>query len=122
MFGNVLKIIFRNSGCGGLCKPMPVNMAVSTDLIDFYIIFTIQNSIFNLPSANWSLWTQLESKGSGEFLKCTFLLFFETFNADDKLLIGNGHQDTEWNGNKDLMLSDGHVTFLDKRQRLSVPF
>ena len=77
--------------CGGLCKPMPVNMAVSTDLIDFYVIFTIQNSIFNLPSANWSLWTQLESTGSGEFLKCAFLLFFETFSADDKLLIGNGH-------------------------------
>ena len=55
---------------------MPVMMAVSTELTDFYVIFTRQNSIFDLPSTS----------------KCP--LIFEAFIADDKLLIGNGHGDT----------------------------
>ena len=71
---------------------MPVVMAVSTDLPDFYVVFTRQNSIFNLPS---SLGTQLETRGYLEFLKSKCPLIFEAFNADDKLLIGNGHGDTE---------------------------
>ena len=43
----------------------------------------------------WSLGTQLETKGSLEFLKSKCPLIFEAFSADDKLLIGNGHRDTE---------------------------
>ena len=42
-----------------------------------------------------SLGTQLETKGSLEFLKSKCPLIFEAFSADDKLLIGNGHGDTE---------------------------
>ena len=42
-----------------------------------------------------SLGTQLETKGSLEFLKSKRPLIFEAFSADDKLLIGNGHSDTE---------------------------
>ena len=38
---------------------------------------------------------QLETKGSVEFLKSKCPLVFEAFSADDKLLIGNGHGDTE---------------------------
>ena len=31
---------------------MPVVVAISTDLIDVYVIFTRQNSVFNLPRAS----------------------------------------------------------------------
>ena len=34
--------------CGGVSKPMPVMMAVPTDLIDFNVIFARRN----LPSAS----------------------------------------------------------------------
>ena len=51
------------------------------------------SSIFQVPI--WSLGTQLETKGSLEFLKSKCPLIFEAFSADDKLLIGNGHGDTE---------------------------
>ena len=33
-------------------KPMSVMMAVSTDLIDSYVLFTRQNRIFKLPSSS----------------------------------------------------------------------
>ena len=56
--------------------------------------------------------TQLERRESWELfktkcpLKCP--LIFKAFNADDKLLIGNGQGDAV-NKNKDLMLNDGDV-------------
>ena len=43
----------------------------------------------------WSLGTQLETKRSLDFLKSKCPLIFEAFSADDKLLIGNGHGDTD---------------------------
>ena len=43
----------------------------------------------------WSLGTQLETKGSLEFLKSKCPLIFEAFSDDNKLLIGIGHGDTE---------------------------
>ena len=46
------RFVFRHFCCGGISKPMPVMMAASTDLTDFYVIFTRQNSIFNLPSTS----------------------------------------------------------------------
>ena len=30
------RFVFRDFGCGGVSKPMPDMMAISTDLIDFY--------------------------------------------------------------------------------------
>ena len=51
------------------------------------------SSTFQVPVC--SLGTQLESRGYLEFLKSKCPLIFEAFNADDKLLIGNGHGDTE---------------------------
>ena len=39
--------------------------------------------------------TQLEAKGSLGFLKSKCPLIFQAFSDDDKLLIGNGHGDTE---------------------------
>ena len=51
------------------------------------------SSTFQVPV--WSLGTQLETKGSLEFLKSKYPLNFEAFSTDDKLLIGNGHDDTE---------------------------
>ena len=50
-------------------------------------------STFQAPV--WSLGTQLDSKGSLEFPKSKCPLIFEAFSADDKVLIGNGHRDTE---------------------------
>ena len=43
------------------------------------------------------------------FLKSKCPLIFDAFNADDKLLIGNGRE-MLMNKNKDLMLNDGDVT------------
>ena len=51
------------------------------------------SSNFQVPV--WSLGTQLQTKGSLQFLKSKCPLIFEAFSADDKLLIGNGHGDTE---------------------------
>ena len=51
------------------------------------------SSAFQVPV--WSLGMQLENKGYWEFLKSKYPLIFETFSADDKFLIGNGHGDTE---------------------------
>ena len=45
--------------------------------------------------AVWTLGTQLETKGSFDFLKTKYPPIFEAFSADDKLLIGNEHGDTE---------------------------
>ena len=42
------------------------------------------------PEPVWSLGTQLERRGSSEFLESKWPLIYEAFNADDKLLIGNG--------------------------------
>ena len=41
----------------------------------------------------WCLGTQLETKGSWEFLESNSPLLFEAFNTDDKLLIGNWQGD-----------------------------
>ena len=41
----------------------------------------------------WSLGTQLDIRGSREFLKSKCPLIFYAFNADDRLLIGNGQGD-----------------------------
>ena len=79
----------------GVSKPMPVMMAVFTDLTDFYVVFTRQNSISIFQVPVWSLGTQLQTKGALEFLKNKCPLIFEAFSADDKFLIGNGHRDTE---------------------------
>ena len=38
----------------------------------------------------WSLGTPLVIRGSREFLKSKCPLIFDAFNADDRLLIGNG--------------------------------
>ena len=53
------------------------------------------SSTFQAPV--WSLGTQLETRGSWEFLKSKCLLIFEADdkNADDKLLIGNGQGDAD---------------------------
>ena len=51
------------------------------------------SSTFQAPV--WSLGTQLETKGSLEFLKSKCPLIFEAFSADNRLLIGNGQRDTE---------------------------
>ena len=51
------------------------------------------SSTFHVPV--WSLGTQLETKGSLEFLKSKYSLVFEAFSAEENLLIGNGHGDTE---------------------------
>ena len=51
------------------------------------------SSTFQVPV--WSLGTQLETKGSLEFLKSKCPLIFEAFSADNRLLIGNGQRDTE---------------------------
>ena len=83
-------MVFRDFGCGGVSKPMLVMMAVSTDLTDFYVVFTRQNSIFNLPSASSEF-----RDTAREFLKSKCPLSFEAFSADDKLLIGNGHGEAE---------------------------
>ena len=52
-----------------------------------------RSSTFQVPV--WSLGTQLETKGSLESLKSKSPLIFEAFSADDKLLFGNEHRDTE---------------------------
>ena len=46
------------------------------------------SSTFQAPV--WSLGTQLDIRGSWEFLKSKCPLIFDAFNADDRLLIGNG--------------------------------
>ena len=51
------------------------------------------SSTFQVPV--WSLGTQLETKGSLEFLKSKCPLIFEAFSADNRLLIGNEQRDTE---------------------------
>ena len=51
------------------------------------------SSTFQVPVR--SLGTQIETKVSLEFLKSKCPLIFEASSADDKLLIGNGHRDTE---------------------------
>ena len=51
------------------------------------------SSTFQVPV--WSLGTQLETKGSLEFLKSKCPLIFEAFTADNRLFIGNGQGDTE---------------------------
>ena len=79
----------------GVSKPMPVMMAVFTDLTDFYVVFTRQNSISTFQVPVWNLGTQLQTKGALEFLKNKCPLIFEAFSADNKFLIGNGHSDTE---------------------------
>ena len=81
--------------CGGVSKPMPVVMAVSTDLINFNVISQDEtaSSTFQVPV--WSLGTQPETKVSWELLKSKCPLIFEAFSADDRLFIGNGHGDTE---------------------------
>ena len=43
----------------------------------------------------FSLGMQLETKGSWESAKNKCPLIFKAFSADDKLLISNGHRDTE---------------------------
>ena len=43
----------------------------------------------------WSLGTELETRGSGEFYKSKCSLIFEAFNVDEKLLIGNKHGDAD---------------------------
>ena len=43
----------------------------------------------------WSFGMQLDTKVSLGFLKSQCPLVFEAFSAGDKLLIGNGHGDTE---------------------------
>ena len=75
------------------------------------------SSTFQAPV--WSLGTQLDIRGSWEFLKSKCPLIFDAFNADDKLLIGNGRE-MLMNKNKDLMLNDGDVTTYEWRHRLSV--
>ena len=50
--GNVLKICFQRHWCGGVSKYMLVKKAISTELNDFNVIFTLQNGTFNLPSAS----------------------------------------------------------------------
>ena len=52
----------------------------------------IASPTFQVPV--WSLGTQLETKGSWEFLKNKFPLISEPFSAY-KHLFGNGHGDTE---------------------------
>ena len=53
------------------------------------------SSTFQAPV--WSFVTQLETRGFWEFLKSKCPLTFEVFNADDKVLIGNGQGNTdEW--------------------------
>ena len=51
------------------------------------------SSTFEVPV--WSLRTQVETKGSLEFLKSKCPLICEAFSVDDKLLIGNELGDTE---------------------------
>ena len=51
------------------------------------------SSTFQLPV--WSLGIQPETKGSREFFKSKCPIIFEAFSADDKLLIANGHRNTE---------------------------
>ena len=51
------------------------------------------SSTFQVPV--WSLGMQLETKGSLEFLKSKCPLIFGAFSGDDKLLIDNGHGNTE---------------------------
>ena len=51
------------------------------------------SSTFQVPV--WSLGMQPETKRSRELLKSKFPLMFEAFSADDKLFIGNGHEDTK---------------------------
>ena len=51
------------------------------------------SSTFQVPVL--SLGTPLETKGALEFLKSKCPLIFEAYSADDKLLIGNEHGDTE---------------------------
>ena len=46
------RFVFRDFWCSGVSKPMPATMADSTDLIGFYVVFTRQNHIFNLPSTS----------------------------------------------------------------------
>ena len=89
------RFLSRDFRCGGVSKPMPVTMAVSTDLIDFNVIFGRRNSIFNLPSAVWFLGMQPETKESWELLKSKCPLVFQAFSVDDKLFIGNGHGNTK---------------------------
>ena len=75
---------------------MPVMMAVSTDLTDFNTIFTKQNSIFNFPVACLEYsGAQPETKESWELFKSKCPLISEAFSADDQLLIGSLHRDTE---------------------------
>ena len=66
------------------------------------------------PEPVWSLGTQLERRGSSEFLESKWPLIYEAFNADDKLLIGNGQ-------GGDLTLNDGDGTTYEWRWRLSLP-
>ena len=51
------------------------------------------SSTFQAPV--WSLGTQLDIRGSWEFLKSKCPLIFDAFNADDKLLIDNGQGDAD---------------------------
>ena len=51
------------------------------------------SSTFQVPL--WNLGMQLETKESWEFLTSKFLLIFEAFSDDSKLLIGNGDENTE---------------------------
>ena len=53
----------------------------------------IVSSTFQAPV--WSLGRQLEIRGSWEFVKNTCPLIVDAFNADDKLLIGNGQGDAD---------------------------
>ena len=53
----------------------------------------VVSSTFQAPV--WSLGTQLETRGFWELLKSKCLLILEAFNADDKLLIGNGQGDAD---------------------------
>ena len=46
------RFVFRDFCCGGVFTPMPIMMAISTDLTYFYVIFTRKNSIFNIPSTS----------------------------------------------------------------------
>ena len=46
------RFVFRDFWGGGVSKHKPVMMVVSTDLIEFYVVFTKQNSIFNFPSTS----------------------------------------------------------------------
>ena len=71
------RFVFRDFWCGGVFKPMPVMMAVSTDLTGFCVVYTRQNSIFNLPS------TSLEFRDAAK-APLVFSMFYSERQIDPK--------------------------------------